>query len=198
MSVVPHSYDPRMKRCKKCGEVKSLDDFYRATGMKDGHRSECKGCHQAQQQRWYAANREKAIADVKRWQQENKEHLHAYRREYRQRRKVEQRDAYLRRTFGFSHAEYENLLALQGGGCRICGKRPGKIALHVDHDHETGEIRGLLCVGCNNALGQFGDDVGLLMRAGEYVDGGLPPLVQELEVGGLVRDRVRVLGGVSR
>jgi Recombination endonuclease VII len=137
--------------------------------MKDGHRSECKTCHGNQQKAWYAANREGAIASVKRWQQENKEHLHAYRKEYRKRRKVEDRDAHLRRTFGFSTAGYEALLAAQGGGCAICGRVPGTAALHVDHDHLIGEIRGLLCVGCNNALGQFKDDVGLLQRATSYL-----------------------------
>ena len=44
--------------------------------MRDGHRSECKACHQIKQKAWYEANREHAIAEVKRWQQENKEHLH--------------------------------------------------------------------------------------------------------------------------
>ncbi len=162
-----------MKRCKKCGIVKPYADFYRATGMKDGHRSECKICHGEQQKAWYAANREAAIASVKRWQQANKEHLHAYRKEYRKRRQAEDRDAHLRRTFGFSTAGYEAMLAEQDGGCAICGRAPGKIALHVDHDHESGEIRGLLCVGCNNALGQFRDDVDLLRRATAYLNNDL-------------------------
>ena len=84
-----------VKRCKKCGETKPLDEFHQATGMRDGHRSECKDCssHPASLVRRESTD---AIANVKRWQQENKEHLHAYRRDYRQRRKVEDRE----RTFG--------------------------------------------------------------------------------------------------
>jgi hypothetical protein len=160
-----------MKRCKKCGELKPFDQFYKAKGMRDGYRSECKTCHLAQHRIWYSANREASIANVKRWQQENKAHLHAYRKEYRQRRKTEERDAYLRRTFGITQAGYEAILAMQGGGCAICGKSPGKISLHVDHDHATGEVRGLLCVGCNNALGQFRDDLSLLARASDYLVG---------------------------
>jgi hypothetical protein len=178
-----------MKRCKKCGETKPLSEFYRATGMKDGHRSECKACHKTKQQRWYQENRQHAIAQVKAWQQANKEHLHAYRREYRQRRKAEERDAYLRRTFGITQADYDALLDAQGGGCAICGKRPGKIALHVDHDHETGEIRGLLCVGCNNALGRFHDDVALLLRAIGYVEDELPRPDEEAELTDLTTAR---------
>jgi hypothetical protein len=182
-----------VKRCKKCGETKPLSEFYRATGMRDGRRSECKACHQAKQRIWYEQNREQAIAQVKRWQQANKEHLHEYRREYRQRRKAEERDAYLRRTFGITQADYDALLERQGGGCAICGKRPGKIALHVDHDHETGEVRGLLCVGCNNALGQFHDDEALLRRAIEYVGRDLPTRELEDELWELAQVQARNL-----
>jgi Recombination endonuclease VII len=169
--------------------MKPLVEFYRAAGMKDGHRSECKPCHMAAQRLWYRANREHAIAGVKQWQEENKEHLNAYRREYRKRRKDEDRDAHLRRTFGFSTAEYEDLLARQGGGCAICGRRPTKAALHVDHDHETGVIRGLLCVGCNNALGQFHDDPDLLSRATDYVTADTWPYVDATSVTELARTR---------
>ena len=44
------------------------------------------------------------------------------------------------------------MLAEQGGGCAICGAPPKTRRLHVDHDHKTGEIRGLLCYRCNKAL----------------------------------------------
>jgi len=182
-----------MKRCKKCGVSKPLSEYYRATGMKDGHRSECKTCHGARQKLWYQANREKAIADVKRWQQENREQLLAYRKEYRKRRQVEDRDAHLRRTFGFSIAEYNTMLNAQGGGCAICGKAPGKVALHVDHDHESGEIRGLLCVGCNNALGQFKDDVALLARAAGYLQRDLQTFARVDELAGMVSERISSL-----
>ena len=150
--------------------------------MRDGHRSECKACAREIRKAWYWANRDAVIANVKRWQQENKEHLSEYRREYRQRRLVEERNAYLLRTFGIEIADYERMLAAQGGGCAICGKRPGKISLHVDHDHESGAIRGLLCVGCNNTLGQFRDSAELLARASNYVVGALAILseVEEL------------------
>ena len=52
--------------------------------------------------------------------------------------------------------DYERMFDAQGGVCAICGKpRPEERTLHVDHDHETGEIRGLLCFSCNNALGRL-------------------------------------------
>ena len=52
--------------------------------------------------------------------------------------------AYKSRT-GLPLAEYDALLAAQGGGCAICGNPPKTRRLHVDHDHKTGEVRGLLC-----------------------------------------------------
>jgi hypothetical protein len=61
----------------------------------------------------------------------------------------------------------------QGGRCAICGKVPRSRRLAVDHDHKTGEVRGLLCAsgdfGCNKGLGYFNDDPELLRRAYEYL-----------------------------
>lgn len=61
--------------------------------------------------------------------------------------KLKARDLYLRRTYGISLKDYEKMLEKQGFACAIC-KRPQtafKKSLHVDHDHKTNEIRGLLC-----------------------------------------------------
>ena len=82
-------------------------------------------------------------------------------REYNARpeRKRALRDQYYRRTFGISADEFDALLEAQGGGCAICGTRPERVAsLHLDHCHETGAIRGILCLSCNQALGHFRDD----------------------------------------
>jgi len=73
-----------MKRCKKCGEVKPIDEFHRAAGMRDGHRSECKSCTRAIRRAWYQANREAVIAKVKCWQQENKDVVNARNKAYRE------------------------------------------------------------------------------------------------------------------
>ena len=62
------------------------------------------------------------------------------------------------------------MLEAQDGGCTVCERRPsGAISLHVDHDHRTGRIRGLLCFRCSNAIGDLEDDPELLTRGAEYV-----------------------------
>lgn len=58
----------------------------------------------------------------------------------------------LRNGYGITVEQYEEMLKRQKGGCAICGKRPGKKRLHVDHNHETGQVRGLLCAKCNGDL----------------------------------------------
>jgi hypothetical protein len=108
---------------------------------------------------------------VKRWQQANPERLNAYRRQRRTDPLVKrsERSTYLNRKYGITIEEYEAMLARQGGGCGICGRPPSaSISLHIDHDHRTGRIRGLLCFVCNSSLGEL-DDPDLLWAALVYV-----------------------------
>jgi hypothetical protein len=161
-----------MKQCAKCGETKPIDDFYKATGTRDGHRGECKSCNSNAKKAWYLANRERVKANVKRWQQENAEHHNAQQRVRRKDpvRKRKERNGHLRRKFGISIEIYEEMLAAQGGVCGICGREPNpNISLHVDHDHETGAIRGLTCFRCNQAMGAFAEDPVLLGAAATYL-----------------------------
>lgn len=60
------------------------------------------------------------------------------------------RDRNLRSRYGITLAEYEEMVEEQGGRCALCGKRQ---KLCVDHDHSSGEVRGLLCKICNSRLG---------------------------------------------
>jgi hypothetical protein len=82
-----------------------------------------------------------------------------------------------RRRYGITVDIYEQLLEKQNGKCRICLQIPKGIhgsgrlkVLHVDHDHSTGEIRGLLCDNCNRGLGYFKDDSLLLQQAIIYLN----------------------------
>ena len=90
------------------------------------------------------------------------------------------RDNYLRNKFGISLAEYEVLLQGQGGRCAICRDLPSGAAVErsrsftngglvVDHCHQTGRVRGLLCDLCNKGLGQFKDDPARVRAALSYL-----------------------------
>ena len=76
---------------------------------------------------------------------------------------------HLKNTYGITLEEYDEMAK---DGCNICGKtnEENKGHLAVDHDHETGKVRGILCVMCNLGLGNLGDNVEGLTRALEYLN----------------------------
>ena len=61
------------------------------------------------------------------------------------------------------------MLALQNGRCGVCSRKPGKARLAVDHDHETGFVRGLLCHRCNKAIGYLSDSHVVAAKAVFYL-----------------------------
>jgi hypothetical protein len=88
--------------------------------------------------------------------------------------KVETRERHMVRKYGVTLADYEAMLAVQGGRCAICHVTEGSQrygVFHVDHCHSTGRVRGLLCRGCNHMLGVVGDSVEALERAISYLGG---------------------------
>lgn len=81
-----------------------------------------------------------------------------------------QRNFGLRSRYGLSPEDFNRMLDEQGGVCAICGTVDAKgRPLHVDHDHATGAVRGLLCHQCNNGLGSFRDQVALMEKAIAYL-----------------------------
>lgn len=92
---------------------------------------------------------------------------------YRASRERQSAHHHLRRKYGVSIDDYDRMVEAQGGTCAICGTTaPDEAGLrwNVDHDHETGAVRGLLCRNCNVGLGKFGDDIELLRRAIAYLE----------------------------
>jgi hypothetical protein len=105
-----------------------------------------------------------AHAATKRWAEKNR----AKKAEYRRKHYMENREKYLtierersyRKLYGIGIVDYDRMLAEQGGKCAICDSPealPGKADrfFSVDHCHNTGKVRGLLCVACNHLLGRF-------------------------------------------
>lgn len=91
----------------------------------------------------------------------------------KKRRAGEAHAASVSRRFGIGRDGYAKLYAAQGGVCAICGPRTGRNGrtkrLAVDHDHVTGEVRGLLCGPCNRIIGIMRDDAETFQRAADYL-----------------------------
>ena len=177
------------KRCSKCGAVKALDEFYAEPKGRDGRRPDCKACFKAAAAERYHRNPEPARDRARRWNQENRDRYEERMREYKAsgKKRLADRKSHLKRKYGLTVAEYEAMLADQGGGCAICRRPPrDDIALHVDHDHLTGAVRGLLCFRCNNAIGDLRDDLELVYRMLDYLD-------RDIEALATARARVEAL-----
>jgi hypothetical protein len=160
-----------VKRCLHCDKIKALDEFYVDRGARDGHRPECKPCTAARRKAWYASNRTREVDRVRAWQRANPERYAQRQQEYKEsgKKAIADRKSYLKRTYGLTVERYEAMLDAQGGVCFICRETPGDLPLHVDHDHVTGELRKLLCIRCNNALGLFQESPQLFQAAADYL-----------------------------
>ena len=152
------------------------------------HRSSCAA--------WRKANPEKCKAHLTKWRLANpekfKEHSRAHRKKNREKyneisklysraaraknpEKVRLRNLkYYLSRYGLSIAEFEQMLTSQNGVCAIC-RHPEKrrYRLSVDHDHESGRVRGLLCSQCNFAIGLMSDEPGRLIAAAQYLTASL-------------------------
>jgi len=146
-----------MKTCTKCKTEKPIEDFTRDKSRRDGRFPQCKVCKAGVDQKQYAKNASKRKALSKIHYDNNKD-AHACRT--------------LQRKYGISLEEYEELHKKQDGQCRICdttAEENGR-RLAVDHNHKTGEVRGLLCDQCNVGLGKFKDSPTRLRAALNYLE----------------------------
>lgn len=177
-----------MKRCSKCGEIRPLSEFYKAKGTRDGLRGDCRSCFQARAKARYPLVRDRAIVRSRQWREDNIEQFRENQRRMRSNPEFKERSraGHLLRKYGLSLEQYDDLLATQGGVCAICKRPPqGTFSLHVDHDHRTGRVRGLLCFRCNNALGDLDDDPSLLRAALRYLE---PPVERDLLIEARIAD----------
>ena len=174
------------RECTRCKEFKEWIEYGSGDGP-SGYRSRCLKCEAESRGRKYTGKRKRYIINDEGrqcskcdqylpWKQFSKNSSafsghasHCKECEAKSKRKAK---------FGIEQYWYNELFAKQNGVCAICGEpeinadsRNGEIkALAVDHDHTTGEVRGLLCNRCNPALGAFRDDVFILKSAIEYLE----------------------------
>lgn len=162
-----------MKWCSHCKRELSSASFYRNKRNADGLHDSCKDCRKHTDSQSHRVNRDRRIGAMREYraktiitrrQQEldygkseaGKQRNRRATARYHITHKTECEDRRIRKTYGITLAEYDEMLAEQHGVCKICGGvDPNGRRLAVDHDHVTGAVRGLLCVRCNLALGQY-------------------------------------------
>ena len=113
---------------------------------------------------WYLKNRKRALLTRKLWKRNNPNKVKSLK--YKQQAKNRQ----LQRRHGITLEYFNNLLKIQNNECAICGNkfRNNKDTC-VDHDHNTGKIRQLLCFNCNIGIGKFRDSIVLVEKALSYL-----------------------------
>ena len=131
-----------MKRCPKCKKKKSVDDFWKQRGRPDGRQVYCKVCLG----KYNHANKKANPRKV--WEQG------------------------IRHRYGLTLEDFNRLLQEQGDSCAVCGGPPFGCGwtFHIDHDHVTGKVRGLLCQNCNVALGAVKDNPEHLQKLIAYLE----------------------------
>ena len=137
-----------MKTCTVCKQELPYTEYHKSSRSSDGYGYRCKTCDKKAREKYREENRER-FAEVSR-------------------RKS------LKFKYGITLEEYEELKVKQDNKCAICGcSDSDQRVLHnfaVDHDHDTGEVRGLLCNQCNRGLGMLGDSLETLQKAVKYLE----------------------------
>ena len=129
------------KRCIMCDEMKPLDGFHKDLQSPDLHRRICATCGSKSAKNWNKQNKERFNVNQREWQKAHRDAGKSRARRY-----------HLQNTYDITEAQYWEMFESQGRGCAICGVSPKKKNLHVDHNHKTNEVRGLLCSSCNTKL----------------------------------------------
>lgn len=185
--------DGGSKQCSSCRQVLPVSAFAKNRSRLDGLQANCRECAAEYYRRRQEARgrvvRERldvpeghklcrSCGEVKPWSEwhRNATASDGLSTRCKACRAAEGRAGHLKRSYGMTEAERAELLASQKGLCAICLKEP---AVHVDHCHKTGKVRGVLCFNCNSAIGKLSDDPDIVRRAAAYLEGNVwkPTLV---------------------
>ena len=165
-----------MKTCTKCKQEKPMKEFSWDKSQRDGHYPQCKTCvREYGRRRYQKSDKEQRRKQDKRYYLKNKEQICKRIREKRAQMSGEQQHSRDRkrtlRVHKITPEQYDQMLAEQNGRCAICGVHQSKFksTLAVDHNHKTGENRGLLCVRCNVRLGVV-ENRGFIRKATAYLE----------------------------
>lgn len=147
------------KVCKRCGIEKEISLFSPLPRNKTRTKASCKECESTRLANWYKDNQDKQYVYGKRWRDANPDKV---------------RNSKLRCRYGISVDKYSEMATVQEHRCaiclRLCEPSDGRVNLVVDHCHDTGVVRELLCIHCNHALGSIGDNAEVALRMASYLD----------------------------
>lgn len=143
------------KACTKCKVVKEDCNFYKCSLVKSGLSPSCKACSSEYSKSYRAANRERVRNNISTWVKSNPEKC-----------SERARRATLKRRYGMSVADYDLILKDQEGMCKICGESK---RLYIDHCHDSGIVRGLLCASCNIGVGHLEKSGDFVQKALDYI-----------------------------
>lgn len=153
-----------MKHCIDCGVLKDLGEFHAHKYSKDKHKSYCKSCSRIRTRTWQINNKEKCA-----------ESSREYRKAFPEKFRKSNQKTKLKANYNLTLEDYDRMLKEQDFVCAICGnpesvnKNGRTYDLCVDHNHETGEVRGLLCRNCNSGIGLLKDNSETLVKALNYL-----------------------------
>ena len=171
------------KRCSVCKNTKPIDEFYKDKQRLSGYSPRCKKCHyqlgvrtrknnivkyRLREKAYRQANKEKIKIRTKNWAIKNKDKVNQKSKEWQRKNPEKVRNNQLRYEYGITIDDYNQLLIKQENRCAIC-KRHSDKTLVVDHNHQNGKVRGLLCRTCNTAIGLLNDNYLLLLEASNYL-----------------------------
>ena len=170
--------DQNTKPCTLCGIVKHFDQFNKHPNAKFGIAPRCKECLAPQKSAYYQNNKDKwqereaemRTKDPEGLKKKNRDASARWRSNPENTR--QKRMKYIEKRYGITYEQYEAMEKAQNGLCKICLKLPTNSwsdRLHVDHDHKTGEVRGLLCYMCNVAVGNLEDSPERADRVAAYL-----------------------------
>lgn len=134
-----------MKICSTCKQLKAISAFGPRKRNLDGLEYSCRECINLSILKYRLQNPYKIKELQKKWRNSNKNQISERNRRWR-----------LKKLYNITQEQYNEILLCQNNGCAICGiMNNGIKAFHVDHDHLTGSVRGILCTKCNTALGSY-------------------------------------------
>lgn len=162
-----------LKTCTGCKVEKSLDCFTKRKSGADGINSKCRECTSAANRAAYALNAEKRRNRMAEFRKSNPDAVKNWRKIANVRRANKQSIDSLFRLYGVTKEQYNEILERQNGKCAIClsesSNQINMTRLVLDHCHDTGKPRGLLCNRCNTGLGMFRDRVETVLKAVDYL-----------------------------